>query len=138
MVDDADYDSVSKLKWYPFLSGSGYYLSRTSTIDGKKRTVSLHRLLMGEPKGMQVDHINGNTLDNRRSNLRVVTASENQKNGKVHRAGRPVGVHKTQRGYYQVYKKIAGERFYVGASKHQYIGAAMYEAFTGPDETSPS
>jgi len=40
----------------------------------------MHRLIMGNPQGMEVDHINGNGLDNRRCNLRVVTTSQNQAN----------------------------------------------------------
>lgn len=45
----------------------------------------LHRWLMKPPKGMVVDHINGNILDNRRKNLRVCTRKENAQNVKVHK-----------------------------------------------------
>lgn len=44
------------------------------------KTVSLHRLLMGEPKGMVIDHINHNTLDNTRKNIRVLEQRENMQN----------------------------------------------------------
>lgn len=43
----------------------------------------LHRVVTGAPRGMVVDHINGNTFDNRRSNLRVCTRSDNTKNQKL-------------------------------------------------------
>ena len=43
------------------------------------------------PQGMEIDHINGNEIDNRIENLRIVTRRENQQNRKKHRAGRLVG-----------------------------------------------
>lgn len=57
------------------------YAKATVLRDGKKSSVSLHRFVIGEiDSKLQVDHINHNTLDNRLSNLRVVTVSENQLN----------------------------------------------------------
>lgn len=45
-----------------------------------KKNVSLHRVLMRPGPGEEVDHINGNTLDNRRANLRIVTPTQNRQN----------------------------------------------------------
>lgn len=49
--------------------------------DGK--LIELHRYIMGFPKGVVVDHINGNTLDNRRKNLRAIYNRANVRKGKV-------------------------------------------------------
>ena len=46
-------------------------------------TKQLHRLIMGEPKGMEIDHKDGNPLNNKRNNLRVCTHSDNMKNLKI-------------------------------------------------------
>ena len=48
--------------------------------DGKYKKRYLHQMIMNPPKGMDTDHINGNTCDNRRQNLRVCTRSENMQN----------------------------------------------------------
>jgi len=53
---------------------------RGGHVYAKVATVPLHRILMGSPPGCDIDHINGNTLDNRRSNLRIVSRSVNNVN----------------------------------------------------------
>jgi hypothetical protein len=73
-VDDADYLKYSKYK-YVF---NGRYAYRSEN----KKTIYLHREIMQTPPGMDTDHINRNTLDNRKNNLRVCTHAENCKNNK--------------------------------------------------------
>jgi hypothetical protein len=78
LVDDEDYDELSKYKWQARPGGSGVpYVGRSQKINGKGTSVSMHRKLMGNPVGMDVHHINHNTLDNRRENLEVCTHREN-------------------------------------------------------------
>jgi len=76
-VDAADAHLVRRHAWV--LTPAGY-VARLSRVNGKWVGVLLHREIMGTPPGMQVDHINGITWDNRRANLRNVTPSENQWN----------------------------------------------------------
>lgn len=80
IVDDEDYEELLKTKWC--LSSTGYAV-RGYYEGGKMYTKSMHRVLMGNPKGLSVDHINGNRLDNRKENLRVCTHQQNIFNQKV-------------------------------------------------------
>lgn len=73
LVDDDMFAYLSQWKWY--LSDTGY--AERKPVSGK---VIMHRDIMGNPKGKQIDHINGNRLDNRRENLRVCNRSQNAMN----------------------------------------------------------
>lgn len=77
-VDAADFDALNKYRWTACITSQGYVYAYT-TMEGKR--VSMHRFLCGVA-GLVVDHINGETLDNRRSNLRAVSIAENNRNRK--------------------------------------------------------
>ncbi len=78
-VDDEDYELVSQYVWHAHRSKVHVYVV---TKPGKQ-AIFLHRLILDAKIGEQVDHINGDTLDNRRSNLRICTQSQNIANQKV-------------------------------------------------------
>lgn len=83
MVTVVDADDAPRLlgmgrgKWSALNSGHGYY-----AVKGGGGAL-MHRLLLGAEKGQCVDHINGDTLDNRRENLRLCTAAENSRNARL-------------------------------------------------------
>jgi hypothetical protein len=72
-VDDDDYEKYNHLVWH--LSDTGYAVRRTNG-----ETTRLHRLIMNCPEGLVVDHLNGNKLDCRKSNMRICSQAENSKN----------------------------------------------------------
>lgn len=82
LVDNEDFEYLNQWKWY---CNSGR-ACRTVSLPGdcaKKRNrkvVYMHRLIMNDPKNMEVDHINSDPLDNRKSNLRICKMSDNKKN----------------------------------------------------------
>ena len=76
IVSDKDYEKLSVFKWY-FSNG---YAVRDVWINGKSKTIFMHREIMNTPKGMDTDHINRNRSDNRSTNLRICTRSENRMN----------------------------------------------------------
>jgi hypothetical protein len=82
LVDDEDYPELSKFKWHAESKKYGFYACRRVNNQGKINRLSMSRFLMSPPKGLVVDHINHNTLDNCRSNLRVCSVGENCRNRK--------------------------------------------------------
>lgn len=78
LVDDADFALLSQYRWYiKHDSRTNYAFGyvRGRRRDGK--LVKMHRVITDAPDGMDVDHVNGDGLDNRRNNLRICTRSQN-------------------------------------------------------------
>lgn len=73
LVDDEDLPQLADRRWYRTKAG---YAAEAVSRGGRY----LHAVLMATPKGMHTDHINGDRLDNRRANLRVVSPQRNQVN----------------------------------------------------------
>ena len=84
LVDDEDYDYLMQWKWT--LLG-GKYAHRKIRIGkriyNKSTTIIMHRLIAKTPDGYHTDHINGDTFDNRKENLRICKARENLRNQKT-------------------------------------------------------
>ena len=76
LVDDEDFDWLNQWKWLAFDNNGHFYAARRP----KSGIVFMHRLILESGKGNIVDHANQDTLDNRRSNIRLCTRAENQAN----------------------------------------------------------
>ncbi len=79
-VDDEDYDRINQYKWYVKKDRNTYYAVRDSRKKGKRRYFSMHREILNNPTGTLTDHKDRNGLNNQRSNIRVCTRLENNKN----------------------------------------------------------
>lgn len=79
IVDDEDFERVAQWRWCALVGKYTVYAMRNS---GKKGFIYMHRFLMNAPSGAEVDHKNGNGIDNRRTNLRLGTKAQNQHNSK--------------------------------------------------------
>lgn len=104
IVDADDFERVRRFKWSAIKSDSSrenWYAVRQVWVDSKPVMLGMHRFILGAGDGVEVDHINGDGLDNRRSNLRLATHSQNQANrGKTHgRLSRYKGVRVYARSY---------------------------------------
>lgn len=78
VVDAADYEWLNQWNWV------AYKNPHTQTFYASRRpSIHMHRVIMGAPQGVLVDHKNHDTLDNRRSNLRLCTNQQNQQNRRL-------------------------------------------------------
>jgi len=84
LIDADDYPLVAAYRWNAMENKFGHCYAAASgtTAEGKRTTLYMHRLITGAPKGKEVDHVNHETLDNRRANLRVGSHLDNMRNGK--------------------------------------------------------
>jgi hypothetical protein len=81
IVDADDFERVAPFKWQACnVSGDKWYARRTAKIGGMQRAVNMHRAILNPPNGFDVDHIDGNGLNNSRSNLRICSRADNLRN----------------------------------------------------------
>lgn len=131
-VDDEDYDELSKHKW--MISSNGYAVRGIyhKTLRGLHRQqLGMHRAILKPSSNMYVDHINGNKLDNCRTNLRLASFSQNGANKRVaiNSSSGIKGV-RWHKGKWeaQIETKINGKRksYYLGRSSDIKEAAHMY------------
>lgn len=80
LLDDEDYEKVLNMgKWCVSRDRYGYYFQKRIN----KKIITLHRFIMNAPKGIYIDHIDHNTLNNQKSNLRICSNADNIRNGKL-------------------------------------------------------
>lgn len=84
LIDEEDYNRIKKYHWTvafkPDINNFYIKCHPKSSKSSQRTTEKLHRFIMNAPEGSHVDHINHNTLDNRKSNLRICTHEENCRN----------------------------------------------------------
>lgn len=123
IVDDEDFDELAKYRWQYTKQG---YAARDIRINGKKKKLLMHRVILNATKGMEVDHENLLKIDNRRENIRLATPTQN----KANRGVRP----DSKLGVKGVQVRIRGGKTWYNArirlnGKSKWLGA-----FTTPEE----
>lgn len=84
LIDAAVVGQISRWSWQALPDRRGQiYAARSSKTNGRKKLVRMHRAILGALDDQDVDHVNGNKLDNRKVNLRIATRSENSANRRV-------------------------------------------------------
>ena len=86
IVDKDDYKWLVKWKWSVLHANTPRpYAVRMHEKDGKKGQLLMHRQILNTPDGYDTDHIDGDTLNNRRSNLRIATRVQNNGNARLNK-----------------------------------------------------
>lgn len=121
-VDDDDFEALSVNKW---TCSHGYAVRKP-----KNKNIYMHRVVMNVPDDMQIDHINRDPLDNRKSNLRICTGHENRCNigpRKDNTSGfRGVSSHRSS-GKFQSKITVNGEQIYIGTFDNPEDAARAYD-----------
>lgn len=128
LVDDEDYAELSKFKWHAQRHKYTFYAARSAYTPTGKQHVSMHRAILAAERGIQVDHRDGNGLNNCRSNLRLATRVQNLcafRGGRINKTSKYRGVyfHK-QKAKWQV--RVV--RQYVGIYASELDAARAYDA----------
>lgn len=99
LVDDEDFEYLNQDKWFALKTGKSHYAFRNELdVTGKHKYVYMHREILNPSQGVLVDHIDGNGLNNQRSNLRECTRQQNAFNMKAISGNMPYkGVMKIKR-----------------------------------------
>jgi len=144
VFDKRDYDKISGHSWC--LSKTGYLVANIH-----QKVVKLHRFMLGIDKGIILDHINHNPLDNRRCNLRIVTPKNNARNTSVSKSNKvgALGVSTTKSGKYRARIMVDGKEIRLGnydnlesavAARRngevQYFGSYAPSVCRGSDEAT--
>ena len=120
-----DIEDIDKIKNYTWRIANKYFYICTHTQGDRKnrQKILMHRLIMGCPDDMIIDHINHNPWDNRKKNLRICNEQENNENKKMikNRSGyRNIYWHKRDK-MWQVSLKFKGKTKYAGAFENLEI-----------------
>ena len=128
IVDDNDYARLNLYQW--FLSKTGYAVGFVPGSDGRFQLVYMHRFILNAGPDQLVDHINGQPLDNRRQNLRLVTPQQNGQNKRLSPLSctglKGVGWHK-RRHKYHARIQLQGIRYHLGFFDDAETAALAYD-----------
>lgn len=127
LIDKEDYEKAKKFRWFSKiykLTGKYYAYSH---LKGNKK-ILLHRYLLDIDDERLVDHINGNTLDNRRSNLRIASRLQNNVNSKKRKncKSKYKGLMLRPSGRWGVYIKFQGINYCLGTFDNEIEAAKVY------------
>jgi hypothetical protein len=131
LIDDEDFELVSKYRWFVHYSHRMIYARGYLIEDWQSKQKQMHRLILGVSSKEQIDHKNRNGLDNRRKNLRIANPSQQNYN-KDHwgKKNRFKGVHKLPSGRFRAFGRQNGKQIHLGVFDTEIEAAKTYDEFT--------
>jgi hypothetical protein len=127
IVDDEDFFRLTLFKWHAKRDCNTYYAARWDYSISPPQYIRMHRLILNASVGTEIDHINGNGLDNRRENIRFVTRRENQQNLHIQKSSCFPGVSwNTHRKVWVSFIKIGKQKKYLGSFENEIDAAQSY------------
>ncbi len=128
IVDAEDYEWLCKYKWHASKEGLTSYASSRRPYG----IVSMHRVILNAPPGLVVDHINHNGLDNRKSNMRLCTVAENNRNSRPSTRRNKWSKYKgvsfdKNRNLFIAYIQHNGKKYFLGRFKNETDAAKAYD-----------
>ncbi len=127
IVDIDETKSINSHKWW--LRATSKHLRYAARKENGK-TIYMHREILNTPAGMHTDHINGDGLDNRKSNLRICTPTQNQHNSVkwANKSSKFKGVSfNKQTKKWEAYIRFNCKLIHLGRHKSEFVAAKAYD-----------
>ena len=139
-VDDEDFEYLNQWKWHATKrKGNPMYVERNMVVDGKRKSVKMHRIIMDCEQGKIIDHKDRDSLNNQKCNLRICKHSDNNKNRTSCGTSKYLGVHwhtnkyltksgdkMKIRSFWLASIRVDGKQKYLGSFKKEDDAALAY------------
>lgn len=128
IVDDDDFERLLNYKWQAALMNGIWYAYRRET-KGNRKSIGMHTEIMGQPpSGKMIDHIDGDGLNNKKSNLRFVTRRQNAQNMHIKKSSKYPGVsYKKRYGTWEAYINFGNKKKCLGSFKTEEMAFSAYK-----------
>lgn len=132
LVDDADFERVNQHKWYAHNQRGCWYAARHTRLPDKPGVIYLHRAILDPARGLDVNHKNGDGLDDRRENIEVCTRAQNLRSYKRKTPGATSEFRgvcwDANRELWMAQIKYRGKKPYIGRFSNPEDAAKAYDA----------